>query len=126
MKWYQAARNWNELRPDIKSQWPRLTDEDLTSIAARQDLLVAKIEERYGILEEDATLQVQAWLEKRSPAAEVMPYRITVGLVIAMGALLASFIFLSPPWGFWRYIFVGVTSLGMMTILFLRRRRLEF
>jgi uncharacterized protein YjbJ (UPF0337 family) len=51
----------------IKSKWAKLTDDDLRNLDAKKDDLVAKLQERYGILKDDAERQVDEWLAKLSP-----------------------------------------------------------
>ncbi len=48
----------------IKKQWAKLTDNDLEYIKGRLDLLVGKVQERYGIAKEEASEQVQEWADK--------------------------------------------------------------
>jgi hypothetical protein len=46
--------------------------------------------------------------------------------VIAIGLVLACFIFFPLPWGRVTYVVVAFLALVLMAILFRRRRRLEF
>jgi hypothetical protein len=126
VNWDEVSRHWNKAQPEIKSRWTKLTATDLDSLGANEARLVAAIEERYGILEEDALSQVNEWLEKRSPPAEVKPYRGSVFVALVIAAALAGLTFLRLPWGAGQYVVVGVAFLALMAILFQRRRRLEF
>jgi uncharacterized protein YjbJ (UPF0337 family) len=126
VNWNEVALHWNDARPDIKSRWTKLTDDDLRTLDAKEDRLVSKIEERYGILEEDALVQIKEWLEARSPRAEEASYWSTIVAALAIGVVLAAFIFVPLPWGPMKYVVVGFMVLVLMAILFRRRRRLEF
>jgi uncharacterized protein YjbJ (UPF0337 family) len=126
MNWNEVARRWNEERSDIKSRWTKLTGDDLRTIDGNEKRLVAKIEERYGILEENALVEVNEWLEKRSPPVQTSPYRLAVLVAIIIGLVLACFTFIPLPWGRVRYVVVASLALVLMAILFRRRRRLEF
>lgn len=126
MDWNEVARHWNDAPPEIKSRWSKLTDDDLRAIDAKKERLVEKIEEKYGVLEEEALVEVDEWLEKRSPPAEVRPYRVAVFVAIAFGVLFAGFVFVPLPWGPSKYVVLALMALVLMAILFRRRPRLEF
>lgn len=59
--WDQIAGKWKQLKGDIRSKWADLTDDDLEYIGGRKDNLVGRIQERYGIAEEEAHQQVDDW-----------------------------------------------------------------
>jgi uncharacterized protein YjbJ (UPF0337 family) len=48
----------------VKEQWGKLTEDDLTVIAGRQDQLVGRIQERYGIAKDEAEHQVNTWVNR--------------------------------------------------------------
>lgn len=58
------AGNWKQLVGKAKVQWGKLTDDDLALIEGRQDQLVGKIQERYGIAREEAERQVKEWRDR--------------------------------------------------------------
>jgi uncharacterized protein YjbJ (UPF0337 family) len=39
---------WQKLRGEIRSQWGKLTDDDLERIAGNKDKLIGAVQERYG------------------------------------------------------------------------------
>jgi uncharacterized protein YjbJ (UPF0337 family) len=126
MNWDQVAQRWSEIRPDIASQWPKLTSDDLESVHGDIDVLVAKIETRYGVLEETAREQVNEWLEKHSSKAEKRPYREAVIAAIAIPVVFMCLVRWTLPWGPARYLAFAALIVALMAILFWRRRRLEF
>jgi uncharacterized protein YjbJ (UPF0337 family) len=67
MNWDQIEGQWQQLTGHVKSRWAKLTDDDLGNVAGKKDQLVGKLQERYGILKEDAEKQVDTWLLKLSP-----------------------------------------------------------
>ncbi len=67
MNWTQIEGEWHQLKGQLKSQWAKLTDDDLAMIAGKRDQLVGKLEERYGILRADAERQLDKWIAKVSP-----------------------------------------------------------
>jgi uncharacterized protein YjbJ (UPF0337 family) len=61
MNWEQIKGQWTQLKGKIKMKWGKLTDDDLDFIAGQKDVLVGKIQERYGLKKEEAQRQVEEW-----------------------------------------------------------------
>lgn len=61
MNWDQAKGKWKQMKGSVKTQWGKLTDDDLEIISGQRDLLVGKIQERYGISKDAALKQVDEW-----------------------------------------------------------------
>ena len=61
MNWDQAKGKWKQMKGSVKTQWGKLTDDDLEMVAGQRDVLVGKIQERYGITKEEAQKQVEGW-----------------------------------------------------------------
>ncbi len=59
--WDQVAGKWKELRGEVRKAWGKLTDDDLERIAGQRDVLVGRLQERYGIAKEEANRQVDQW-----------------------------------------------------------------
>ena len=55
---------WSQLKGELKTQWGKLTDNDITQIEGQRDKLVGKVRERYGLAREDAERQVDDWLTR--------------------------------------------------------------
>jgi uncharacterized protein YjbJ (UPF0337 family) len=55
---------WSQLKGELKTQWGKLTDNDITQIEGQRDKLVGKVRERYGLAREDAERQVDDWLSR--------------------------------------------------------------
>ncbi|WP_417829276.1 CsbD family protein [Thalassospira sp.] len=64
MNWDQIEGRWKQMRGDIKSQWGRLTDDDVDQVDGQRDKLVGRVQEAYGIEREEADRQVRDWIEK--------------------------------------------------------------
>ena len=67
MNWQQVEGQWKQVKAEMKSQWAKLTDDDLKNLAAKKDNIVGKLQERYGIVKDDAEKQVDAFIEKLTP-----------------------------------------------------------
>ena len=64
MNWTRIERKWNKYAGHAKSEWTKLTDDDLKLVAGKKDALVDKVTEHYGATKEDAERQVDGWFEK--------------------------------------------------------------
>lgn len=50
---------WKQLNGQIKTQWGKLTDDDLTIADGNREYLAGKVQERYGITKDVAQKQVE-------------------------------------------------------------------
>jgi uncharacterized protein YjbJ (UPF0337 family) len=66
MNWTQVEGKWRRLAGRAKSEWAKLSDDDLKNIAGKKEQLIGKLQEHYGVLKEDAEKQVDNWLAKLS------------------------------------------------------------
>jgi uncharacterized protein YjbJ (UPF0337 family) len=49
---------WSQLHGKLKTQWSKLTDDDLGQMGGHREYLVGKMQERYGIVKDVADAQV--------------------------------------------------------------------
>ena len=68
MNWDQIEGQWHQLAGQAKSQWAKLTDDDVKNVAGKKDQLVGKLQEHYGVLKEEAEQQIDKWIAKIPPA----------------------------------------------------------
>lgn len=61
MNWHQIEGRWKQFKGSARQRWGRLTESGLDVIGGKKDVLVGKIQERYGIAKEMAEHHVQAW-----------------------------------------------------------------
>jgi len=54
---------WKQLKGKARQQWGRLTDDDLAMIEGDREVLLGKIQERYGRSRADAKEEVDRWLQ---------------------------------------------------------------
>jgi len=66
----QMEGKWKQWKGAAKEQWGKLTDDDLDIIAGRQDQLIGKIQERYGIAKAAAKKEADAWMKMMESNAE--------------------------------------------------------
>jgi uncharacterized protein YjbJ (UPF0337 family) len=58
MNWDQVEGKWKQYSGKVKEKWGKLTDDDLEVVRGRRDQLIGKIQERYGIVRQEAEKQV--------------------------------------------------------------------
>jgi len=61
MNWERIRGDWTQAFGRIRMKWGELTDDQLLVIEGRRDLLLGKLQEAYGISEEEAERQVREW-----------------------------------------------------------------
>jgi uncharacterized protein YjbJ (UPF0337 family) len=54
MAWDQIEGNWKQFKGKVKETWGDLTDDELDQIAGKRDVLLGKIQERYGVEKDEA------------------------------------------------------------------------
>ena len=58
MNWDQIEGKWKQVKGQAQDQWGRLTDDDLDCIDGKREVLVGRIQERYGVAREEAEKEV--------------------------------------------------------------------
>ncbi|HEY9040026.1 MAG TPA: CsbD family protein [Roseovarius sp.] len=58
MNWDTIKGNWKQLTGEAKSQWGKLTDDDIQQAEGEREKLVGKVQERYGLAKDEAERQV--------------------------------------------------------------------
>ncbi|MDQ0503936.1 CsbD family protein [Xanthobacter agilis] len=61
MNWDRIEGNWKQMTGNVKAQWGKLTDDDLTEISGRREVLEGKIQERYGLAKDEVKRQVDTF-----------------------------------------------------------------
>jgi uncharacterized protein YjbJ (UPF0337 family) len=63
MNWDQIVGNWREAKGKLRSKWAKLTDDDLEAIGGRKDVLIGRLQQRYGHKKEEAEREVDTFLQ---------------------------------------------------------------
>lgn len=63
MNWNIVEGNWKQFQGKVKTQWGKLTDDQLDVIAGKRVELAGKIQEAYGISTDEADKQIKAFEE---------------------------------------------------------------
>ena len=66
----QMEGKWKQWKGAAKEKWGKLTNDDLDVIAGRREQLVGKLHERYGIAQEEAQKQAEAWMKEMEESAQ--------------------------------------------------------
>lgn len=67
MNWDQVEGKWTQYKGKAKEKWGKLTDDDLNVIRGKRDQLIGRVQERYGIMREEAEKQVDAFVNALPP-----------------------------------------------------------
>jgi uncharacterized protein YjbJ (UPF0337 family) len=63
MNWDQIEGQWRQAKGKVRAKWAKLTDDDLEAIKGRKDVLVGRLQERYGKKRDEAEREVDTFLE---------------------------------------------------------------
>lgn len=63
MNRHEVEGNWKQLKGHAKEKWGELTDDDLDKIEGRREVLVGKLQERYGKAREAVEDEVDDWFD---------------------------------------------------------------
>ncbi len=58
-----AEGKWMQMKGSVKTWWGKLTDDDIEQISGKWDLLVGKVQERYGYDKERAEQECRKHFE---------------------------------------------------------------
>jgi uncharacterized protein YjbJ (UPF0337 family) len=59
--WNKIAGNWKQFSGEIRRKWGLLTDDDIEQIHGHRDILIGRLQERYGYAQEDAQRKIEEW-----------------------------------------------------------------
>ncbi|CUS39739.1 CsbD family protein [Candidatus Nitrospira nitrificans] len=61
----QFKGTWTQFKGEVKRQWGRLTDDDMTEAAGNYDKFVGRVQERYGDKKEDVLKWTNEWFDRQ-------------------------------------------------------------
>jgi uncharacterized protein YjbJ (UPF0337 family) len=73
MDWNQISGKWQELKGRVRTQWNKLTDDDVGQIAGKKDELVGALQRRYGYEKEEAMKRIDAWADSLKDKIDERP-----------------------------------------------------
>jgi uncharacterized protein YjbJ (UPF0337 family) len=60
---------WMQLKGKIREQWGKLTDDEIDQMQGNAEMVIGKIQERYGRSREEAEREFDQWYERQGRAA---------------------------------------------------------
>jgi len=60
--WNRFRLDWLHFKDEVRDNWRKLTDEDLTRIAGRRARLIGRLQARYGFAKVEAEREAEAWI----------------------------------------------------------------
>lgn len=79
---------WHQLRGAVKSQWGKLTDDDVDRIGGDAEGLIGRIQERYRYARERATKEVDAFSDRQAQSNPESETRTIAGEDGAIGYIV--------------------------------------
>ena len=58
---------WGQFKGELKRQWGKFTDDDLTQIEGNYDKFLGKVQERYGTQKDDISGWADTWFQGNKP-----------------------------------------------------------
>jgi uncharacterized protein YjbJ (UPF0337 family) len=59
---------WTQLKGKLRQQWGKLTDDEIDQMQGNAEILIGKLQERYGYERERAEQEVDRWLNEQRAA----------------------------------------------------------
>ena len=56
---------WMQLKGKVRQQWGKLTDDDLEKIQGNAEMLIGRVQERYGKSREEAEKDLDRWFDQQ-------------------------------------------------------------
>jgi uncharacterized protein YjbJ (UPF0337 family) len=66
MNWNWFRLDWVHFKDEVRDNWRKLTDEDLTRIAGRRTELIGRLQVRYGFAKAEAEREAEAWMRAQA------------------------------------------------------------
>ena len=61
----RAQGKWLQIKGEARTQWGKLTDDDLDQIEGNAEKMVGKLQERYGYARAEAEREVDSFLRRQ-------------------------------------------------------------
>jgi len=59
---------WHELKGQVRQQWGKVTDDDLTKLSGKTEELVGVLQQRYGYGKVQAEIEIKHWISEHERA----------------------------------------------------------
>lgn len=61
---------WKQLKGNVKQKWGKLTDDDLMEIDGNKDILIGKLQQRYGYSRMEAEKDYDTWMASQRSSSK--------------------------------------------------------
>jgi len=65
MNWGDIESGWNHFRGRVQQQWDKLSEDEVSGTLGKRDYLATKVQEAYGVSQEEADRQITDWQSKQ-------------------------------------------------------------
>jgi uncharacterized protein YjbJ (UPF0337 family) len=62
----QFKGKWNQFKGEVKRQWGKLTDDDITEAEGNYDKFMGRVQERYGDKKDEVMKWTNEWFDKQN------------------------------------------------------------
>jgi uncharacterized protein YjbJ (UPF0337 family) len=69
MNWDRVQGNWKQFKGKLQEKWGKLTDDQVSAIDGRREILAGKLQEAYGIGKDEAERQINDWQQSMQDVA---------------------------------------------------------
>jgi uncharacterized protein YjbJ (UPF0337 family) len=67
---------WTQLKGRIRTQWGKLTDDEVDQMRGERERLIGKLQEHYGLTREEAEGELERWLEDQDLSGDNFEFRV--------------------------------------------------
>ena len=67
---------WTQLKGKVRTQWGRLTDDEVDQMSGERERLIGKLQEHYGLSHEEAEAELESWLEDQDLSGDNFEFRV--------------------------------------------------
>ena len=61
--WNKIEGNWKQFTGHVQDKWGELTNDDIDEINGERKVFEGKLQERYGIAQDEASRQIDEWAD---------------------------------------------------------------
>lgn len=65
MDWHEIEKSWDRYVVAAKSQWGKLSEEQLRATRGRRAILAARVQEAYGLTGPQSEFQISEWQSRQ-------------------------------------------------------------
>lgn len=75
MNWNQIKGSWQQMKGKVRTEWGKLTDDDVERAKGDFQQLRGAVQKRYGLEKEEAERQLNDWAARQAEGDKTQPRR---------------------------------------------------